>query len=89
MRLIPLIVTVRKLDDKMHMSFEYLGELPVNEGEVVTLRARVHEVKRSGGYPRDAEVQPVTTRQSFSLDTAELFLVDDEPQVSARRTRPK
>jgi hypothetical protein len=74
-RYIPLIQTVREFDGMAQVWFEGNGGvvLPVKEGDVVTIRGRVYEVKHAGGYTRDG-VDQVQRRDAFSLDLGEIFL---------------
>jgi hypothetical protein len=73
-RCIPLIQTVREIDGMAQVWFEGSGGvvLPVNEGDAVTIRGRVYEVKRAGGYTRG--VDQVQRRDAFTLDLGEIFL---------------
>ena len=85
---LPLLLTVRELDGKSQVWFELPGggELPIGHGDIVTIVARVHEIKRSGGYERGNIREPVTIdapseeavrrREAFSLDIAEVFLLN-------------
>jgi hypothetical protein len=83
-RSIPLIQTVREIDGMAQVWFEGSGGvvLPVTAGDFVTIRGRVYEVKRAGGYTRAAGESPMTgfdrmgvqRREAFTLDLGEIFL---------------
>jgi len=72
---IPLLQTVREFDGMAQVWFEGTSGvvLPVNEGDVVTIRGRVYEVKRAGGYTRGG-LDQVQRRDAFTLDLGEIFL---------------
>lgn len=70
-----LFQTVHQVDDRAQVWFETQRELPAATGDWVTLRARVFEVRRGGGYRRTGEADPVSQREGFTLDIAEIFLV--------------
>jgi len=82
-RYIPLIQTVREIDKMGQVWYEGSGAivLPVSEGDMVTIRGRIFEVKRAGGYVRDGD--PVKRRDSFALDLGEIFL-DLSPRDESR-----
>lgn len=73
--LTPLNLRVRRSEDKAEVWFERAGDLPLKEGDVVIIAARVHETKRSGGYHRGTEEHPVSRGIAFQLDIAETFLL--------------
>ncbi len=82
-RYIPLIQTVREIDRMSQVWFEGSGGvvLPVKEGDVVTIRGRVFEVKRAGGYVRGSDFdrtvdqdQAIKRRDAFALDLGEIYL---------------
>jgi hypothetical protein len=75
----PLIQTVREIDGMAQVWFEGTSGvvLPVKEGDVVTIRGRVYEVKRAGGYTRGGlrpGADQVQRRDAFTLDLGEIFL---------------
>lgn len=70
---------MREIDKMGQVWFEAHGGilLPVKEGDVISLRGRVYEVKRAGGYMRNSEEQSidlVKRRDAFTLDLGEIFL---------------
>jgi hypothetical protein len=78
-RYLPLIQTVREIDGMAQVWLEGSGGvvLPVTAGDFVTIRGRVYEAKRAGGYTRSGlrpGAAPVQRRDAFTLDLGEIFL---------------
>lgn len=81
-----LFQTVHELDSRAQVSFETAEPIAVEPGDVVTLRARVFEVRRQGGYRRSPTLatsqETVSERSAIILDVSEIHLVDvvdDQP----------